>query len=545
MDASGDETRAVQAADWLKPLPEQEGLRRYLDTLRERLWVVVAAVLLTTGVAVGYVLTADKTYEAEADLLVTPVSSVSAPTAGLPLIRASSDPTRDVETAARLISNIDVAERVRSQLDSTRDPQSLLGDVSAEPVAQSNVVAVTAKAGTPDAARDLANAFAQQAVKDLTAKLHAQIDRTLANLRSNAEAGARVSNGLISQLETLRSGANPNLSVSTLARTPTSPASPRPVLSVAAGLLTGLVLGVAGAFASQALDPRLRREEQLRRLYRLPILARIPREPRRRRGKPIGPFELSPVASEAYRTLRATLGASRRTSSRGSKSSTILVTGSSPSEGKSTTAINLATSLATAGSSVILLEADVRRPAIGAALDVEAREGIVSVLVEGVPLQNALVTTRRYGTNLGLLLADYEGGWVTELFGLPAARELLDQAGALADYVVIDSPPLIDVIDALPLASHVDQVLVVTRLGTTRIHKLTQLGELLAANQIRPAGFALVGTPKPHRGEYYYYAQGARRIRRQDQSPAAREAPAPPAQKEESPARPASRREGQ
>ncbi len=294
------------------------------------------------------------------------------------------------------------------------------------------------------------------------------------------------------------------MSVETKATPPTRQASPRPALSIAGGLVAGLVLGIGVAFAFQVLDPRLRREEQLRRLYRLPILARIPRESRSRTERPLGPLELSPATSEAYRTLRGTLAVSRRAS--GSESHAILVTGSSPSEGKTTTAVNLSSSLATAGHNVILIEADLRRPGIGAALNLQSKYGVASVLVESIALQEALVTTPTFGSNLGILLADYEGGWISDLFALPAARELVAEARRLADFVIIDSPPLTDVIDALPLVDYVDDVVLVAGVGRTNLGKLAQLGELLAEHGIRPAGFAVVGTPRPSRSDYHYYA---------------------------------------
>jgi receptor protein-tyrosine kinase len=199
------------------------------------------------------------------------------------------------------------------------------------------------------------------------------------------------------------------------------------------------------------------------------------------------------------------------------------VTGSSPSEGKTTTAINLACSIATAGHKAILVEADLRRPGIGAGLGVQSKYGVASVLVESVTLHDALVTTPAFGSNLGVLLADYEGGWISELFALPAAREMLDEARRMADYVVIDSPPLTDVIDALPLADYVDDVLLVAGVGKTHLRKLAQLGELLADHGIKPAGFTVVGTERPRRSDYHYYAGRRRRVThaRQDRAAAA------------------------
>jgi Mrp family chromosome partitioning ATPase len=121
-----------------------------------------------------------------------------------------------------------------------------------------------------------------------------------------------------------------------------------------------------------------------------------------------------------------------------------------------------------------------------------------------VALEEALVPTR-YGENLRLLLADYEGDTIAEMFSFSAAIRLLDDARQLADYVIIDSPPLTDVVDSLPLAKEADQVLIVSRLGNARLAKLQQLGEQLAESGIRPAGFVLVGTPRPRRREDHYY----------------------------------------
>ena len=512
MNGASSDHRHPRTTDWLQPPVEETGLRHYVQTLRERIWIVVASVVLTTGIAILYVVTADKVYEATADLLVTPVPATDISLSQLPLIRESSDPTRDVETAAQLVTNVDVASRVKEDLDSPLSPNALLGKVTAEPVAQSNIVAVTGEGGSPTAARDLANAFAAQAVAEQTAQLHAAIDRILPGLQKRANTvvpgtggpiSLRALRGAITSLETLRSGPDPTISIQTAADAPSGPSSPKTKLSIAGGLLAGLVLGIGGAFAFQLLDPRLRREEQLKRLYRLPILARIPQK-QRRTSKPLAPTELSLAELEAYRTLRGTLAATRRAS--GSDSSAILVTGSSSSEGKTTTAINLASSLASVGHSVILVEADLRRPAIASALGVQVKYGIESVLIDSVALQDALVATSTLGSNFGLLLADYAGGWISDLFSLPAAREMIAEARRLADYVIVDSAPLGDVIDALPLATYMDEVLLVAGIGRTDLRKLSHLGELLAEHGIKPAGFAVVGTPKPRRSDYHYYA---------------------------------------
>jgi tyrosine-protein kinase len=490
--------------DWRHPPEEELGLKRYLQTIRERWVLVVVAFVVCTLISIVYVAVATKTYRAEADLLISPVDSATLPS--LPLIRQSADPTRDVETAARLVTNVDVAARVKAQLHLSESPQDLLDQVSAEPVAQSNIVAVQADRHTPEEAKNLANAFANQAIAEQTDKLHSEIASQFKGLQAQLGGNPSTSDqGTLAELQALSTGPDPSMRVETLADLPQDPSKPRPVLTIAGGIIAGLVLGIVGAFAAQILDPRLRREDQLRRAYSLPILARIPKEAGKR-DRPLGPRALSAAAAEAYRTLRATISA-RADLAKGGQ--VILVTGSGASEGKSTTAVNLASSLALTGKDVILIEADLRRPSLGKVLGIEpTKGGVVSVLIEHTQLARALVSSSTFGPNLRCLLADQAGtGWITDLFSIPAADAMIKDARRLADYVVIDSPPLNEVIDALPLARQADDVLLVGRIGATRLDKLSQLADLLAESGIKPIGFAVVGSQRPGRRDYRYYAE--------------------------------------
>ncbi len=508
----------TRTSEWLEPPEEELGLKRYLETIRER-WILVAvSTLVCMAFAILYVAVAQKTYDAEADMLITPVSPDTLPS--LPLIRQSADPTRDVETASKLVTNVDVAARVKNQLDLSETPQDLLKKVTAEPVAQSNIVAVTAEDSSKVGARNLANAFANQAVAEQTAKLHSEIATQFKGLKASLGGStATADTGTLAELQALSTGPDPSMRVETLADLPQEQAKPKPFLTITGGLIAGLVLGIVAAFAAQILDPRLRREEQLRRRYRLPILARIPKEDARR-DRPLGPRSLSAAAAEAYRTLRATIS---RTPTEAKGAQVILITGPSASEGKSTTALNLAASLALTGQEVILIEADLRRPSLASVLDVKPKTGgVVSVLVEHTRLTDALVTSPTYGPHLRVLLAEQSGsGWVTDLFSIPAADAMIKDARRLADFVIIDSPPLNEVIDALPLAKQADDVLVVARIGKTRLDKLGQLADLLAESGITPIGFAVIGTPRPGRSEYRYYAEASAERERERPSPLA------------------------
>jgi tyrosine-protein kinase len=498
-----------RSADWLHPSSEPIPLERYVRVLRERVWVIVACVIVCVGAAVIYVSTAAQVYEAEADILVTPVTTDTEALVGLPLVRESNDPTRDVETVSRLVTSGAVADRVKSDLNSPRTPRGLLNHVAAAPVAQSNIVAITANADTAKGAQALANGFANGIVETRTDDLHKQLDEVIPRLRGRRGAAGKPDSPArqtlelqINELQTLRGGPDPTLSVQNPADLPASPVAPRPVLSIIASLIVGLLLGVVGAFALELLDPRLRREEQVRRLLRLPVLARVPRESSRDKA-PLRPNKLSPGTIEAYRTLRATLSVSRGGVS-GPRS--LLITGASASEGKTTTAINLAASLALAGHKVILIEADLRRPSIGRALGMEPKHDLMDVILDQAPLEDALEPVEGY-ENFSVLLArdPGEGGapFADGLF-LPTARTLLERAKEQADFVLIDSPPLTEVIDGLALAEHADELLLVIRLGRSLQSRVIQLAELLAQHGIEPVGIAMVGVPLSESASDYY-----------------------------------------
>jgi capsular exopolysaccharide synthesis family protein len=521
--------REGSGAGWRRPQAESSGLERYFRVLRERAGLIALVTFITTLVAAAYLVTATEKYKAEADLLVIPASRDDTSLNGLPLIRESSDPTRDVETAARLVDSRNVAELVKKQLGLDQSADSLRSQVSAVPVAQSNVVSVTAEAESPDLARDIANGFAEGVVAQRSSVVRAEAQKQIDGLRvqvQKAEDAGENTDALqaqIAELQGVVQSGDPTMSVETRADAPSSPFSPRPTLTIAAGIFAGLVLGIGGAFAMSALDPRLRREEQLRELYSLPILARVPKEkraptftlgkrrfgigPRERERRALPPGELSAATLESFRTLRTMLAAQRREDG---NSRSILVTGPSPSEGKTTTAINLASSLALAGNRVILIEADFRRPTVGEALGVRARVGIGDVLLGNVALEDALVLAPPFGDNLCALLVDRADDWLAEVLSLPAAEALLEDAKRLADYVVLDSPPLTQVIDAMPLARRVDDVVLVTRLGSSNLSQLAHLGDLLDQNGIKPAGFVVVGGPGPEESSYYREAQRRR-----------------------------------
>jgi Mrp family chromosome partitioning ATPase len=183
-------------------------------------------------------------------------------------------------------------------------------------------------------------------------------------------------------------------------------------------------------------------------------------------------------------------------------------------------ALNLATVLATAGRNVLLVETDVHRPSLAGALGVRVQWGLASVLMGKVDLDDALIPVEGSQGNLSALLVEELALHLPDGL-LGGADALVERAKAIADYVVFDAPPVTEVSDALPLSTHVDDVLIVARLGHSRADRLVNLGEALMRQSVRPAGLVIVGEELGQGGTYYSYAESPahrglrKRLRRQ------------------------------
>ena len=124
------------------------------------------------------------------------------------------------------------------------------------------------------------------------------------------------------------------------------------------------------------------------------------------------------------------------------------------------------------------------------------------MLINQVSMEDAIVTSELY-ENLGFLLVERTALSLVDRLSLPTARELVEEAKSLADYVVIDSPPLTEISDALPLAQEVDAVLIVARIGTSSLKRLENLGEILEHGGVTPAGIVVVGRERVSHSSYY------------------------------------------
>ena len=506
MTGAGGSEDAGGTGAWIAPVADDGGFARFLETVWAGRWIVLVAVLCAAAGALVYVERAHKVYQAHSQLLVTPVPN-DPTTAGLGLIHDTSDPLRDVETGAGFVTDANVAQLVLQRLGLHESTTQLLSQITVTPIAESDIVDIAASSSSPAQARAIASAFATATVDNRTARLHDQLavliprlSTQLAALGNRNAAAKNALGGQLAELDTLSLEPDPTVRVESLASTPTSPTSPRKALTLVAAVFGGLVAGIGLVFVVLLLDPRLRREDQLHR-FRLPVLARIPRSKKRRRRhgspKPITPDAMSPESADAFRALRSVLGARGRARGGGR---VVLVTGSCPLDGKTTTAINLAATLAESPQRVMLIEADLRRPSIGSALALDAEANTGNIMYVHFQLRDAVVTTTSEPVRLRLLLANGNHAGDRALVP-PTFERILAEARSTSDWVVVDAPPLIYAPHLLAAAGLLDDVLIVVRLGNTNLRRLDETGEMLAHHGIRPAGFVVIGTT--NRPGYY------------------------------------------
>jgi capsular exopolysaccharide synthesis family protein len=515
---------------------ERSGVAGYAQALREHWLLIVALVVLAVAAAATYSYTAEKRWEAEASLIVTPLDAADEVFLGTSALREGGVQSNSVLTAARLIQTPEVAEAARELLDQDLSRSELLGSIEVEPISQSSLVTIRATSDSAERAAEIANAFAEAIVAERSRLLQEDIDATIDRLEGRLdeigddEASAPEAAAIQQRLSALRPlvGADdPTLRIASNAVAPESAVWPRPTLSIAVALLAALLLGAGAALGLELVSPRVNREDELLLEQRLPILARVPRLPARSIGRYLSGREpLPPNAWEAYRTLRASLATAGPA---GDFPRTVLVSSSIPGEGKTLTSVNLAITMALGGMRVILVDADLRRPMVATVFGVPARTlGLATLLTRDGDPKKMLVAAPGHPANLRLLLASPQHAQMVDLLQRDRIERVLERLKQQADLVIIDSPPIGEVADALALADAVDTVIVAIRLGHSRRDKLNELRRMFAQRGITPAGFVVTSRRRARsRGYYHTNTPAPQRARMRSRRRSGARAPAP------------------
>jgi polysaccharide biosynthesis transport protein len=293
-----------------------------------------------------------------------------------------------------------------------------------------------------------------------------------------------------------------------------APVRPRTLTNTLLAAMIGAMLAVGAAFLIEYLDDTVKTADDINRVTGLSTLGAIARLKEVGGSRQlIAWLKTKAPESEAYRTLRTNI----QFSSVDKPVKTLLVTSSSPGEGKSTTAANLAVVLAQTGQHVIVVDTDLRRPVLHKVFDVPNNTGLTTALLANDP---GKILTHLQDTeidNLSVLTSGPIPPNPSELLGSHRMTALVQTLSELAEIVIFDSPPVLAVTDAAVLARQVDGVLLVADAGHTKEHALAA-----AVNELQKTGGNVLGVAlnrlDARRGYnyyyYYYYSDDENGVRR-------------------------------
>lgn len=282
--------------------------------------------------------------------------------------------------------------------------------------------------------------------------------------------------------------------------------SPQPTHNGLLGLAVGLVFGLGIAFLAEYLDNTIKSTAEAEEVIGAPVLGNIPAEkmaPGEKRRLTIVERPGS-SAAEGYRSLRNSIEFVNFEHD----IKTVLITSAAPGEGKSTVAANLAASLAMAGSKVVLVNCDFRRPTTDQFFDVNNQLGLSDVLAGRVPLAAGLQPTG--DEKLWVMTPGKMPPNPSELLGSKTMTDLIATLKETYDWVIVDSPPLLAVADAAATARWTDGVLMVTRAGVSTHPAVANARNLLDKVGARILGAVVWGLDesKGGRGGYGGYYGG-------------------------------------
>jgi capsular exopolysaccharide synthesis family protein len=497
-----------------------------LNILRRRGWWIVLCAVLVAGSAYVFSKQQTKKYTATAALVFNN-SQLGQQAAGLQPVVVNNQQAQQ-STNVKLVQLGDIAEKTARSLGAGLTKEQVKKSLSVSAQGESNIVNVSATTTSPRVAAEIANTYSEQFVAEQQSSNHAYYASALALVNKQlaalspaqrvSAAGVALENRAqsLGVLAELNSG---NVQLAQIAAIPTSPSSPKTARNTILGALLGLLLGVVIAFLLERLDRRIREPEELAAIYQLPLLGVIPESSALARSNGQAVSALSGTDAEAFQLVRAHL----RYFNVDRQLRTLLIASAAPGDGKTTVARHLAAASARAGSRVLLVEVDLRRPTIAKQLAIRPGPGLSDVLIGAAQMSDAIQSVEldvasANGSQTGALDVMVAGAMpppnATALVESHAMEAVLDQAQSAYDLVVIDSPPLTVVSDAFPLLGRVEGVVIVGWVGRNRRDVAHRLHETLSAARAPLLGVIANGFRSGPLGAYgydYAYTQNGHR----------------------------------
>jgi capsular exopolysaccharide synthesis family protein len=488
-------------------LPPDEPVEagRYLDALRRSKWLIALIVASLTGAVLVISLLLPKTYRATAKLALdqSPQSFSSS----------------DAESTQRNLATVRVLLTTREQLRAAvknglglegETVKSLRDKVHASVDQDANVIDVVATDDTALGAAAIANAVARtfltrerRAERQQLAQTRALLRKELAALQESVTPlnQAAVADEIASvrqrltELDVSAATGGSSLEFAEKAEAPTSPSSPRPIRNAVFALFASLFIAALVVLARAQLRPRVSGSRELSRLLDLPVMVEVPFV-RRRFGH--SPNTLSAIEYEAYQTLQASL----RMQLPPDGQRTVLVTSALHGEGKTEVTAALGLVLAQSGQRTWLVSADMRWPRLHELFDVAQTPGLAEVLASGRQGENAVAelvgarkkSSRDNGGRLHVLASGQRPPDPAQLLAGDALDRFFDEIKESEyDYVLLDGPPLLGLVDSQVLAQRVDGVIVVCRPDRLTSENAIDLRELLQRLRAPALGLVVIG----------------------------------------------------
>jgi polysaccharide biosynthesis transport protein len=486
--------------------PDSEG-NRFMAALRQRWWLVALTCLAAAAIAYGLTARNPAVYTATA-LLKFSDTDIEDQIAGNSFTSRNTDEAG--ATNVVLVSRRPVAAEASRRLGGALNPDELLKRLSITHEDLTSIVKISADDDNPERAAKIANVYAktyadidradlQRRLKQARAVVARQLALLPPSQRSGPQGQALAERQ--TELALLSDTQAGRVDIVQAATPPEEPSSSSPLRNALLAGLLGLVLGLALVALREQGDRRVRTETDLERAYGVPILASLPRSRALRAGHQfLG--DLPAADAEVFRLLQAQLRYSNELGEVGS----VVVTSATNSEGKTTSAWGLAAAAAATGSRVLLIEADMRRPTIAERYGLEGEEGLIDVLEGQLELREAVQEVEvASGRDLHVVVAGPSSVNPADLAQSARVRELMRAATEAYELVVIDTPPLSVVSDAIPFAKLADGVIVVSQNARVTPKQIARLRDQLRSLDTRLIGIVANGFDAERDTRYAYY----------------------------------------
>ncbi|WP_326939020.1 polysaccharide biosynthesis tyrosine autokinase [Agreia sp. Leaf210] len=441
-------------------------LRDYVRVLQKS-WILIAVLLFVgIGAAAGFSILQTPKYSSSAKVFV----STSGGSTASDLQQGNTFTQQRVKTYADLTTTPIVLLPVIAELGLDISSGELASQVTASAPLNTTLIEIAVTNVDPALASQIATAVSES------------LSQVVEKIETPANSGSETSPVKLTLVQH--------------AEVPQVPVSPNIPLNIGLGGLVGLALGIAIAVLREASDNRIRNERDVEAITDVPILGGIVFDPKAAERPLIVHDDPRSPRAESFRTLRTNL----QYLDVGRENRSFVITSSIQSEGKSTSAVNLAIALADAGSRVLLVDADLRRPKIHEYLGLEGAVGLTDLLIGRAEPEDVI---QPWGQrDLFVLPAGTIPPNPSELLGSDALLKLISEFNRAFDVVLFDSAPLLPVTDAAILARTVGGTIVVCAAGRT--HKNQLKGAFTALANVDAPVSGVVLTMLPTKGPDAY-----------------------------------------